>query len=84
MVVYVYMTHKHIRWSLAYVLALSSWILYSRNGNSGHWDKGMTMISTYREQHKCNAICRSLQLDGLNDKGSKRNPLRIGFSPVRT
>lgn len=59
----------------------------SCTGGSGHWDKGVTQITMYREQHKCNSICRSLHLDKDDQGGSAdlakvsnhTHPLRLGF-----
>jgi len=62
---------------------------HTRDGASGHWDKGSDIIDAYRRDHKCNSICRSLGLHketdiysdttSIADLGSRAHPLRVGF-----
>ena len=86
MAAYVYLTHRLIRKCILMSFYLINPIIGRVDCTSGHLDKGQKKIDTYRQEHKCNSLCRLLKLDKEIDKvqvskeiGTQGHPLRIGF-----
>ena len=48
---------------------------------TGPWDRGFAMIKDFTEKHKCNKICRAIELPNLTEMELKEPPFQLPKSP---